>query len=92
MRRVGDNIGCNQGWNAGEGPSPSPVESIALGDSMTTGERFAKRPRPIPSLDRLQPQTASGVVRLLPVIPSPYGDDYLRTSLSTTSIIGTVAA
>lgn len=92
MRSAGYNAGCNQGPSVGERVSLSPVTPIALGDSVATGERFAKRPRPIPNLDRLQPQAASGVVRLLPVIPSPYGDDYLRTSLSTTSIIGTVAA
>jgi len=92
MRCVGDNVGCNQGWNAGERLSPSPVTPIATGDSVAVGERFARRPHSVPNPDSREPQAASGVVRLLPVIPSPYGDDYLRTSLSTTSIIGTVAA
>jgi hypothetical protein len=46
----------------------------------------------IPSADSLEPQAASDVARLLPVVPSPYGDDYQRTSLSIPSIIGIAAA
>jgi hypothetical protein len=92
MHRAGDNAGCNQGWNMGERLTPSPVVSVVMEDSAATGERFAKRPRFVPSPDSHQLQAASGVVQLLPVIPSPYGDDYLRTSLSTTSIIGIAAA
>ena len=88
----GDNSGGEQGGGVGAKAKFSPVAPAALCDSRTAGGRFPNRPRTVPSLKGHEPQAASRVTRLLPVIPSPYGDDYLRTSLSTTSIIGIVAA
>jgi hypothetical protein len=88
----GDNLGGERGSDTGVSLSPSPVASALSDHSLAAGGRFVNRPRPVPSLNSRESQAASGVVRLLPVIPSPYGDDYLRTSLSTTSIIGIAAA
>jgi len=90
--KAGDDRGGNRGTDTGSPRDFSPAAAPRVGGSPHIGEASANAPRPLPSVDGAFRLLAAGIVRVIPVMPSPYGDDYLRTSLSTTSIIGMAAA
>lgn len=63
-----------------------------FGDHSTNrGERFVRHTQSINSVNCLKSLHQSGVLRVIPVIPSPYGDDDSEKVL-TTITIGKVAA
>ena len=89
---AGERAGDKRGTHAGSPRDFSPVAVRHLGDFRTAGDAATIAPHAVPNRNSAFRLLTSGLTEVLPVIPSPYGDDYLRTSLSTTSIIGTVAA
>jgi len=84
----------NRSENAGRGLGGLHVLSTATnvsGDRSThRGEGFLGGPQTIHSLKCQQSLSLSGVGRVIPVIPSPYGDDD-REKVLTTITIGKAA-
>lgn len=88
--RAGEGAGRRLGGERGNGSSHPHVKRLFPSLAAHAGDGIRVASHALPNTKRAQTAQPSAIAASIPVIPSPYGDDYQRESLLT-SFIGEAA-
>lgn len=88
--QAGEGAGRRLGGERGNGLRHPHVKRLFPSLAAHAGDGIRVASHALPSAKRAQTAQPSAIAAFIPVIPSPYGDDYQRESLLT-SFIGEAA-
>ena len=90
MRQAGEDAGQRLGGKRGNASHRPHVQQSFYVSAGAAGGDAPVAPHALPSANRAETAQPSAIPASIPVIPSPYGDDYQSKSLLT-SFIGEAA-
>lgn len=86
--RAGDGPVDGAGDERAQTGAPSPATAARHGAGRAAGDAGAGHARAIPSLLTARAGSWSGFAAVVPVVPSPYGDDYPEDLLTASTTMG----
>ena len=84
MDEYSENRGTARGWHTNLSPTHEDANVVV----DVSGDQLRRRPRAVPSHRHPKPQADTVFTDVVPVIPSPYGDDEGTRELLLEEIVG----